>query len=158
MCVMVFLHDSRFTSHFFPANHVFWNAKTNMNPDYASASIREKFYLYFTFIFDLFHALFSAVYWVLALGLRWHIDGNSKTICDRQNDKLRKHTKKKKESERKQKSEHQNHQRWKEMCGALSKMSEKKICNCTYVDSCSNIIDAFMTSRFTTGPIRMLEY
>lgn len=28
----------------------------------------------------------------------------------------------------------------------------------TYVDSCSSIIDAFITSRLTTGPIRMLAY
>lgn len=30
--------------------------------------------------------------------------------------------------------------------------------NCTYDASCSSIIDAFMTSRLTTGPIRMLAY
>lgn len=27
-----------------------------------------------------------------------------------------------------------------------------------YCESCSNIADAFMTSRFTTGPILIAEY
>lgn len=39
-----------------------------------------------------------------------------------------------------------------------SKEKFKKKTHCTYDASCSSIIDAFITSRFTTGPIRMLEY
>lgn len=29
---------------------------------------------------------------------------------------------------------------------------------CTYCESCTSMVDAFITSRFTTGPIRILAY